>query len=75
MIQSRLVGGLNSEVSSIVGRPGRVVSLEDVRRLRSEGASIRQIAEKLGVGYGKVRLTLARASELKTPMQRTPHAH
>jgi hypothetical protein len=37
-----------------------------MRRLRSEGESFRQIAEKLGVGYGTVRLRLAQAGELIT---------
>jgi DNA invertase Pin-like site-specific DNA recombinase len=53
----------------LLGRPRRVVNHDDVVRLRSEGASLRQIAAKLGVGYGTVRLTLARASELKTPLR------
>jgi DNA invertase Pin-like site-specific DNA recombinase len=42
-----------------LGRPRRIVSQDKVQRLRSEGASIRQIAAKLGVGYGTVRLRLS----------------
>ena len=41
-----------------LGRPRRIVSQDEVRRLRSDGASLRQIAEKLGIGYGSVRLLL-----------------
>jgi hypothetical protein len=48
-----------------LGRPRRVV--DEVRRLRSEGASLRQIAEKLGLGCSTVRLSLAHSGELKTP--------
>jgi hypothetical protein len=42
------------------------------RRLRSEGPSLRQIAVKLGVGYGTVWLSLARFGELKTPRKMLP---
>jgi DNA invertase Pin-like site-specific DNA recombinase len=41
-----------------LGRPRRIVNRDEVSRLRSEGASLRQIAAKLGVGYGTVRLRL-----------------
>jgi DNA invertase Pin-like site-specific DNA recombinase len=41
-----------------LGRPRRIVNDAEVRRLRSEGASLREIATKLGVGYGTVRLRL-----------------
>jgi DNA invertase Pin-like site-specific DNA recombinase len=41
-----------------LGRPRRVVNHDEVRRLRSEGASLRQIADALGVGYGTVRVRL-----------------
>jgi len=40
------------------GRPRRIVNRDEVIRLRAEGASLRQIAAKLGVGYGTVRLRL-----------------
>ena len=49
------------------GRPRRVVNQDELRRLRLEGASLRQIAATLGVGYGTVRLRLAQNSELITP--------
>src|SRR6202051_1329082 len=41
-----------------LGRPRRIVSRDEIRRLRSDGASLCQIAEKLGIGYGTVRLRL-----------------
>ena len=49
------------------GRPRRVVNQDELRRLRLEGASLRQIAATLGVGYGTVRVRLAQNSELITP--------
>ena len=54
------------------GRPRRIVNQDEIRRLRSEGASLRQIAAKLGVGYGTVRLRLAQTSELITPSKGNP---
>ncbi len=71
LIRDRVSAGIRNARASgkQLGRPRRVVNHEDVRRLRLEGASLRQIADKLGVGYGTVRLTLARAGELKTPSQ------
>jgi DNA invertase Pin-like site-specific DNA recombinase len=51
------------------GRPRRVVNQDEVRRMRLEGASLRQIAATLGVGYGTVRLRLAQNSELITPLK------
>jgi DNA invertase Pin-like site-specific DNA recombinase len=44
-----------------LGRPRRIVNDAEVRRLRSEGATLRQIAAKLGIGYGTVRLRLRNA--------------
>ena len=43
-----------------VGRPRRIVNRDEIRELRS--ASLRQIAAKLGVGYGTVRLRLQQFS-------------
>lgn len=54
------------------GRPRRIVNQDEIRRLRSDGASLRQIAEKLGVGYGTVRLRLTQNSELITPSKVNP---
>jgi DNA invertase Pin-like site-specific DNA recombinase len=52
-----------------LGRPSRVVDLTSIVRMKADGHSIRNIAEKLGVGYGTVRTRLA-AGERKTPRPR-----
>jgi len=57
------------------GRPRRIVSQDELKRLRSEGASLRQISAKLGVGYGTVRLRLAQAGELITPLKKDTASH
>lgn len=69
LIRERVNAGIRNAraCGKLLGRPRRAVNHDDVVRLRSGGASLRQIAAKLGVGYGTVRLTLARAGELKTP--------
>src|ERR1700757_2822195 len=41
-----------------LGRPRRIVDSEELVRLKAEGASLREIAKKLRVGYGTVRLRL-----------------
>jgi len=38
-----------------IGRPRQTVDRQELRRLRTDGASLRQIAKKLGVGYGTLR--------------------
>lgn len=60
LIRERVSAGIRNARTSgkQLGRPRRIVNHDEVRRLRAEGASIRQIAEKLGVGYGTVRLRL-----------------
>src|SRR5271157_6210250 len=44
-----------------LGRPRRVVDRDKIVRLKDEGASLREIAKKLGIGYGTVRLRLRSA--------------
>src|ERR1017187_2634642 len=44
-----------------LGRPRRVVDRDEIVRLKEEGASLRQIAKKLRIGYGTVRLRLRNA--------------
>jgi len=44
-----------------LGRPRRIVDGEELVRLQAEGASIREIAKKLGIGYGTVRLRIRSA--------------
>ena len=61
LIRERVSAGIrNSRASGKqLERPRRIVSDHEVLRLLSEGASLRQIAEKLGIGYGTNRLRLA----------------
>ena len=54
------------------GRPRRIVNQDELRRMRLEGASLRQIAATLGLGYGTVRLRLAQNRELITPSKIGP---
>jgi len=48
-----------------LGRPRRIVDRDELVRLQAEGASLREIAKKLGVGYGTVRLRLRSAGTPK----------
>jgi len=41
-----------------LGRPHRIVSQDELVRLKREGHSLREIAKRLRVGYGTVRLRL-----------------
>ena len=41
-----------------LGRPRRIVDSDELLRLKAKGVSLREIAKKLGVGYGTVRLRL-----------------
>jgi DNA invertase Pin-like site-specific DNA recombinase len=41
-----------------LGRPHRIVSQDELLRLKREGHSLREIAKRLRVGYGTVRLRL-----------------
>src|SRR5271169_2619703 len=45
-----------------LGRPRRIVNADELLRLKTAGASLRQIAEALGIGYGTVRTRLQQAS-------------
>ena len=67
LIRERVSAGIQNAraCGKCFGRPRRIVSHEEMRRLRSEGASLRQIAAKLGVGYGTVRLRLSNAETSK----------
>ena len=67
LIQERVRAGLQNAKRNgrQLGRPSRVVDLTTIGRMKAEGQSLRHIAEKLGVGYGTVRLRLA-ATERKT---------
>jgi DNA invertase Pin-like site-specific DNA recombinase len=60
LIRERVSAGIRNARASgkQLGRPRRIVNHDEVRRLRAEGVSLREIATKLGVGYGTVRLRL-----------------
>src|ERR1700745_687180 len=53
LIRERVSAGIPKARASgkQLGRPRRAVNHDEVWRLRSEGASLREIATKLGVGY------------------------
>jgi len=63
LIRERVSAGIRNAraCGKQLGRPRRIVNDAEVRRLRSEGASLREIATKLDVGYGTVRLRLRNA--------------
>ena len=67
LIQERVRAGLQNarRNGKRLGRPSRVVDLTSIVRMKADGHSLRHIAEKLGVGYGTVRMRLA-AGERKT---------
>jgi DNA invertase Pin-like site-specific DNA recombinase len=54
LIQDRVRAGLRNAVARGVrlGRPKRKVDADQIARLRSSGASWREISEKLGIGVG-----------------------
>jgi DNA invertase Pin-like site-specific DNA recombinase len=63
LIQERVRCGLKNAKANgqQLGRPRRVVSHDQLLRLKAQGASLREIATKLGIGYGTVRMRLAKA--------------
>lgn len=77
LIRERVSAGVRNARANgkLFGRPRRIVSQDDLKRLRSEGASLREISAKLGVGYGTVRLRLAQAGELITPSKGKGTSH
>ena len=68
LIQERVRAGLQNarRNGKQLGRPRRVVDNDPVGSMRAQGHSLRNIAEKLGVGYGTVRMRLA-GDERKIP--------
>ena len=57
LIRERVSAGIRNarENGKKLGRPMRVVDRDRILQMRSEGRSLEQIAEKLGIGYGTVR--------------------
>ena len=64
LIRERVSAGIRNAraCGKQLGRPRRVLNHAEVARLRSEGASLGQIAAKVGIGYGTVRMSLARSA-------------
>lgn len=62
LIRERVSAGLRNARAKgkTLGRPTVVASCEQIIALRSKGQSLREIAAKLGVGYGTVRSRLQR---------------
>jgi len=60
LIRERVSAGVRNARASgkQLGRPHRIVNQDELIRLKAAGLSLRQISEKLGVGYGTVRLRL-----------------
>jgi DNA invertase Pin-like site-specific DNA recombinase len=67
LIRERVNAGIRHARASgkQLGRPRRIVDQDEIVRLKEEGASLRQIAKKLRIGYGTVRLRL-RSAEIST---------
>ena len=59
-IQERVRAGLRNARAKgqQLGRPHRVVDRDTILQMKAEGASLRQIAKRLGIGYGTVRARL-----------------
>jgi DNA invertase Pin-like site-specific DNA recombinase len=62
LIQERVRAGLrNAKLKGkTLGRPRRIVSADEMIRLREQGASLREIAKVVGVSYVTVRTRLLR---------------
>ena len=57
LIRERVSAGIRNAKSNgkKLGRPKSSVDRDRILKMRAEGHSLRQIAGKLGVGYGTVR--------------------
>ena len=64
LIRERVTAGIRNAraAGKQLGRPTRIVDRDEILRLRAAGASVREIAAKLGIGYGTVRKRLAQVS-------------
>jgi DNA invertase Pin-like site-specific DNA recombinase len=71
LIRERVSAGIRHAraCGKLLGRPHRIVDRDELVRLKAEGASLRQIAQKLQLGYGTVRL------RLRTPELSKSKAH
>lgn len=57
LIRERVTAGIRNARASgkKLGRPKSAIDQKEILKLKAHGLSLRQIAEKLGVGYGTVR--------------------
>jgi DNA invertase Pin-like site-specific DNA recombinase len=64
LIRERVNAGIRNARASgkQLGRPKRIVDRERILRMRDAGASLREISEELGIGYGTVRKRLERSN-------------
>src|ERR1035437_1203387 len=64
LIRERVTAGLRNAraAGKQLGRPTRIIDRDEILRLRATGASVREIAAKVGIGYGTVRKRLAQVS-------------
>lgn len=62
LIRERVCAGIRNARANgkQLGRPRRIVSRDELVQLRADGTSLRQIARKLGLGYGTVRSRLSK---------------
>jgi DNA invertase Pin-like site-specific DNA recombinase len=60
LIQERVRAGLRNARAKgqQLGRPHRIVDRDNILQMKAEGVSLRQIAKRLGIGYGTVRARL-----------------
>jgi DNA invertase Pin-like site-specific DNA recombinase len=60
LIRERVNAGIRNAraAGKQLGRPKRIVDRERILKMRGLGASLREISEELGVGYGTVRKRL-----------------
>ena len=68
LIRERVSAGIHNAraVGKQVGRPKRIVDRERIVQMKAEGAGLREIAARLGVGYGTVRKRLGRCRKFPT---------
>lgn len=64
LIQERVCCGLKNARAhgKQLGRPRRIVDRDRIVRMKAKGMSLRDISDKLGIGYGTVRMRLAKMS-------------
>ena len=68
LIRERVSAGIRNarENGKKFGRPKSTVDRERILELKERGLSLRQIAEKLGVGYGTVRARLLTSHKIQS---------